>query len=144
MSFKRERTWPFGPDNSEPQVGDSRFDSAVLMELPQVDEGFALLSDRLRKALVRITRNGGEFSKGRLVLKSRALVHDEEGHQDRFTEDDVVRLIEDALEIADLLKEAHRDPVANLLDTAHNDPNGSIRLQAVRLLGELHGQSEAA
>jgi hypothetical protein len=142
LSFKRERSWPFGADNSDPQVGDDRFDSAVLMELPQVDEGFALLSSRLRKALVRITRNGGEFSGGCLVLKSRALVHDEEGHQDSFNYDEVVALIKDALELADLLKAAHHDPIANLLSTAQEDPNSAIRLQAVHLLDDLHGESK--
>lgn len=132
----------FTKKSSDPQVGDHPFDRAVKMDLPEVDPGFALLSSELRRALTRLTNSGGFFEKGRLVVRSRPCGKDQDWTS--FPKSEISALIEQGLETAELLRNAYNNPIATLSDTARRDPNKDIRLQAVCLLAELHGDSEAA
>jgi len=142
LAFHPEPATIFSKGNSDPQVGDVVFDRAVKMELPDPDPAFALLSSALRQNLKSITKNGGFFAQGRMVVRSRRL--GEGQHWSSFSEEEVSELIKRALTTARLLQKAHEDPITTLLDTAKEDPNGDIQIQAVRLLDELHGDSKAA
>jgi len=127
---------------SDPQVGDVVFDRAVRMEFPDIHKGFALLSSELRSSLERVTRVGGSFRGGRLTVKTRTLGEYQDFMSLSF--DEITGLVEAGLTVAKLLKAAHENPIGTLLTTAKSDPNPGIRRQAVCLLDELHGETDAA
>jgi hypothetical protein len=143
LSFTREQPSIFFSRRApDPQVGDVVFDRAVRMELPDIHKGFALLSSSLRWKLERVTSAGGSLRGGRLTLKSRALGENESFMSLNF--DEITGLVEAGLTVAKLLKAAQENPIGTLLTTAKSDPNPGIRLQAVCLLDDLHGEADAA
>jgi HEAT repeat protein len=143
LSFTREVPSIFFSGRApDPQVGDVVFDRAVRLDLSDIDKGFALLSSELRWKLERVTSAGGSLRGGRLTVKTRPLGESETFMSLSF--DEITGLVETGLTVAKLLKAAHENPIGTLLTTAKSDPNPGIRLQAVCLLDQLHGETDAA
>jgi len=126
----------FGTGNRDVQLGAKAFDEAVEMTLPNQTKGLALLSPRMRSLLVSCTQSGGGFVDGRLVFRL--------GTDSLPDFSEIDSAVQSALELADLLVEAHKDPVSNLLEIAQEDRYEVLRVQAVELLDQLRTDHEDA
>lgn len=141
LAFSAESQGFLKPQQTDPQVGDRRFDLDVFLRLPDEEIGLALLTEDVRTAVRRFVRAGGRMLGGQLLLEISS--QDWVGSEDDLVSK-VTRMVEDTRELAELLCDAAADPVAALLTTAQTDRQADVRYGAVVLLAERFGANPAA